>query len=120
MQTAIRANTIMLNGLMYGYDGGFEHTVALGGDRWFEWLEALYPEEARWIREHSTRRDVADSLGRHWQFDAFFTADPKVRRRAYLIVDRLKAKEYVRLEKEFCVKAARIWQTFSALPDKVC
>lgn len=110
MCTAARKYAWMVNGLVYDDgDYGFCHTVATGGDAWFEWLQSMYPEDVELIKSCSTRTDKPDWRGEHW---SFFEMDVP-RAEQNVIKERIKAlraKEYQRLLSEFKTKALKVWE----------
>lgn len=107
MRQAAVDNSLFINGLVYGEPSGFEHTVEIGGDPWFDWLEANYPDDVAWVKSISTRRDKPDFRGEHWTVGIkVFDKSVKVR------IAALKAKEYARLLAEFKAKAERVWAVY--------
>jgi hypothetical protein len=104
LRQAALDNSMTMNGLVYGADHGFNITVEVGGDRFFEWLETHYPEDAAWVKGLCTRDD---SVHWPWRVESSMFQEPFKTK-----IAQLKAKEYARLLDEFKDKAARVWAVY--------
>lgn len=122
VRATVKSNTWWANALVYDDDHGFNHTVSIGGDKWFAWIDTIYPDDAKWLRKCCKRSpenpvdDVKEPVdifnrGRRWQLSIWeMSEEDKKITKEY--IRALKAKEYKRMFQEFQTKAEKIWQTY--------
>jgi len=115
-QQIVRDNSFLVNGLVYRdqpcakYYSTFYHTLSIGGDSWFEWLESMYPQEAGFIKQHSIRNDIPDCRGERWRLSWDAMESPETGLLLEAAIKTIKAKEYSRLLNEFKLKASKVWE----------
>lgn len=116
MREAVRANTFLMNGLVYNQNHGFNHTVGIGGNEWFAWLESMYPEDAKLIKKHSKPLEKSAWQFNEWSFSLFDLPNEE-RNAVERQIRALKAKEYARVLADFKVKAEQIWKVYVTTID---